>query len=193
MYVGGEAGGEPRFTFAHVVFNSYHDDDRAEVERQSQAFAEDLGSEGIFMEPFEASRQVFADSVRSWTWPDEVHERLETDGEPIILVVRGRLTRLDPENDQWAIIWLSDFEGTPYSIKPLFQALAKTKKHEDVIGYLSQVAKRRERRGAAARAARVFGHVGGYIDWKPSIPLIGVGIDVKAILADIAEAATRQT
>ncbi len=191
MYVGGEAGGEPRFTFAHVVFNSYHDDVRAEVERQSKAFAEDLGAEGIFMEPFEASRQSFADTVRSWAWPEAVRERLEADGEPIILVVRGRLTQLDPQKDQWAIIWLSDFEGTPYNVKPLFQTLArKTKADEDVIGYLSQVAKRRERRGTAARAARVFSHVGGYIDWKPSIPLIGVGIDVKAILADIAEAAT---
>jgi len=190
MYVGGEGEAEPRFSFVYVVFNSYHDDVRAEIDRQSRAFAEDLGSDGIYMEPFEASRQSFADGIRSWPWPEEVQQRMDTDGEPIILVVRGRLTTLDPREDQWAIIWLSDFEGGPYDIKPLFQTLArKTKTGDDVIDYLRDVAERRHRRGAAARATRVFAHLATYVDWKPSIPFIGVGIDVKAILTDIAEAA----
>ena len=35
---------------------------------------------------------------------------------------------------------------------------------------------------------RFFAQAGSYVDWNPTIPFIGVGIDVKAILADIAEA-----
>jgi hypothetical protein len=191
-FVGGPEDRDPRFTFTYVVFNSYHDDVRAEVDRQSRAFGEDLGDDGIFMEPFEGGRQGFADRIKAWPWPNEVRDRIDTEGEPIILVVRGRMTQLDPQSDQWAIIWLSDFEGAPYSIKPLFQTLArKTRADEDVIVYIREVAERRQRRGTATRAARVFAHVGGYIDWKPTIPFIGVGIDVKAILADIADAASK--
>jgi hypothetical protein len=191
MEISALGGGEPLFTFAYVVFNSYHDDVRAEVERQSRAFGEDLGNDGIFMEPFEGARQGFADTVRSWPWPDEVRQRIDAEGEPIILVVRARLTQVDPQVDQWAIIWLSDFEGAPYNIRPLFQTLArKTRNGQDVIDYLKQVAERRQRRKSAARAVRIFAHVGNYIDWKPTIPFIGVGIDVKAILADIAASDT---
>jgi hypothetical protein len=190
-FLTGEGDAEPRFSFVHVVFNSYHDDVRAEVERQSAAFGEDLGSEGVFIESYPSGRQGFADRIRSWPWPDAVVERFENEGEPIILVVRGRFTTVDPQVDQWAIIWLSDFEGAPYDVKPLFQTLArKTRKGEDVIEYLRDVAERRRKKAAAKGAIRLFAHVGSYVEWKPSIPFIGVGIDVKAILADIAEAAT---
>jgi hypothetical protein len=145
----------------------------------------------MLIEPYQASRQGFADRIRSWPWPSEVLQRFENEGEPIILVVRGRFTTVDPQTDQWAIIWLSDFEAAPYDVKPLFQTLArKTRKGDDVIGYLRDVAERRRRQKAAKGAIRLFAHVGSYVEWKPSIPFIGVGIDVKAILADIAEAAT---
>jgi hypothetical protein len=190
MQTGGIDEREPRFTFVHVVFNSYHDEVRSEVERQSRAFAEDLGDEAVFMEPFEASRQNFADQVRSWSWPDAVNDRMETEGEPIILVVRGRFTRIDPQENPWAIIWLSDFEGAPYNIKPLFQKLAReVRKGTDILDYLGEVAERRKRRGAIARAAAIFSAVGTYVEWTPTIPFVGVSIDVKAILSDIAEAA----
>jgi hypothetical protein len=117
---------------------------------------------------------------------------MDNDGEPVILVVEGRLSLLDPRVQRWAIIWLSDFEDAPYDVKPLFQTLArKTRRDEDVIEYLREVAERRRRKAAAGRAARLFAHAGEYVDWKPSIPLIGIGIDVKAILADIAESLGR--
>ncbi len=76
------------------------------------------------MEPFEGARQGFADSVKSGRWPDAVREQIEAEGEPIILVVRGRLMHVDPQVGQLAIIWLSDFEGAPYNIRPLFQTPA---------------------------------------------------------------------
>jgi hypothetical protein len=188
-FVGGRES-DPSFTFVYVVFNSYHDEVRAEIDRQSMAFAEDLGAEGIFMQPFDAGRSGFAAEVTSYDWPDEIRERIESDGEPIILVVDGRYTKLDPREDRWAIVWLSDFEGAPYDVKPLFQTLArKTRAGDDVIAYLGEVAERRERSERRSRVARFFAQAGSYVDWKPTIPLIGVGIDVKAILADIAEAA----
>jgi hypothetical protein len=191
-------GGGPAFRFRYVVWNSYHDDVRAEVDRQKLAFAEDLGSAGVFEEPFESEREKANDRFRAKDWPDEVVARIEADGEPLILVSTGEsggFASFDPKSDPWAIIWLSDFDGAPYDVKPMFKALArKTRADDDVIEYLRAVALRRRRKEKTSRVASVFAHAGSYVEWKPTLPLIGVGIDVKAILADLASAArTRAT
>lgn len=185
-------GGGPRFRYLYVVWNSYHDAVRAEVDRQKKAFAEDLGAAGVWQEPFEAERAKLLDTFRAKRWPDEVIARIDDDGEPLILVTTddsGGFTMFDPRGYKWAIIWLSDFKGA-LDIKPLFQTLArKTKAGEDVIEYLREVAIRSRHKKKAGQIAQLFAHASGYVEWKPTIPLIGVGIDVKAILADIAAAA----
>jgi hypothetical protein len=173
------------------VFNSYHDDVRAEIERQKWAFAEDLGDAGVFEEPFESQRSQWADQFRDKEWPEEVREKIDGDGEPVILVLPADemgagFTSFDPTSREWAIIWFSDFEGVPYDVKPLFQTLArKTKAGDDVIVYLREVAERRRRREAAGKVAKIFGRTVSYVDWKPKVPFIGLSIDVKAILEDL--------
>ncbi|HET8895234.1 MAG TPA: hypothetical protein VFM96_14165 [Gaiellaceae bacterium] len=192
---GNGGGGGPRFHYYYFVWNSYHDDVRAEVDRQKAAFAEDLAGDGVFHEPFEAQREQWNDDFRAKRWPPEVLRRIDEDGEPLILVTSddsGSFQMFDPAGYRWAIIWLSDFEGTPYDIKPMFQTLARKTKHgDDVIDYLRDVAVRRQRKQRAGSIAQMLSRAGSYIDVKPTIPFLGISIDVKAILADIAEAAKR--
>lgn len=194
---GNGGGGGPRFHYFYVVWNNYHDDVRAEVDQQKAAFAEDLGGDGVFHEQFEAERERWNEGFRAKRWPQEVLRRIDEDGEPLILVMTddsGGFEMFDPEGYRWAIIWLSDFEDTPYDVKPMFETLARKTKHgDDVIEYLREVAVRRRRERHADSIAHLFSRAGAYIDVKPTIPFLGIGIDVKAILTDIAEATKRRS
>lgn len=192
MYYAGSEDGELRLHYRYVVFNTYQDPVRDEIDRQKDAFAEDLGSAGVLEEAFESYRADWARAFLAKQWPEDIRRRIDADREPLILVTENGgsgFAGFDPGRDRWAIIWFSQFEGSPYDIKPLFMTLArKTRDGEDVIQYLIDVAVRDSERHKAGKIARFFARGVGYVDWRPSIPFIGLSIDVKAILADLAGA-----
>jgi hypothetical protein len=79
----------------------------------------------------------------------------------------------------------------------MFQQLAyRTRKGEDVIAYLHDVAEREQQRAKIDKAihgakygASVLARIASYVEIKPSI--FGVAVDLKAILRDIAESRER--
>lgn len=92
------------------------------------------------------------------------------------------------------IIWLSDFDEESEGVtlvRPFLQTFArKSREDEDVIGYLREVAERQQERAQAGRIIRIAARAGSYVEWKPKIPIVGIGIDLKAILRDLGHAVT---
>ena len=151
-----------------------------------------MHGEGLFARAYPQRMYETADEVTDREWPAELAERLRDDPDPVLLVLDRRLREFDPREHAYALIWLSDFHGDPQAIRPVLQALArKTKRGDDVIEYLRDVAERTQRE---ARNGELAGRVGlaarlaSYVEIKPQ--LFGVSIDLKALLRDMANRAT---
>jgi hypothetical protein len=95
----------------------------------------------------------------------------------------------DPREHPYAIIWVSDFSTDPAVVRPLLQQLAwRTRRGDDVIAYLRDVAEREQRAAMLDRTEQGVGmlaRIASYIEIKPRI--FGVAVDLKAVLRDIAE------
>jgi hypothetical protein len=179
--------GPYRFAYFLVASDNYDNEVRLELERQVSAFAEDMGGLGLLIQAFPSARRDIAEEVFAKTWPAEIQRQLEREAEPIILVIESDFDEFDPREHRWAIIWLSDFEGTSRNVQPMLKTLSsKTRRGEDVIAYLNDVADREERHERRGRIVRFAARAGSYVEWKPKIPVIGLGIDVKAVLRDVA-------
>ena len=71
---------------------------------------------------------------------------MEDDPEPFMVVIDEPFGDFDPREHPYAVIWLSDFQADPGSVRPRPQTLArKTRSTEkdDVILYLCDVARMR--------------------------------------------------
>ena len=183
----GPGGG--RYVFLLVEWNDYADRVRDELNRQADAFGLDLGPAGGFVEAYPQRKHEIAEQVIAKEWPPEICQRFEFDQEPIILIFERDWETFDPREHPYAIIWISKFENDPSAVRPLLQQLAlRTRRGDDLIIYLRDVAER-ERRAAkldgAERGASLLARIASYVEIKPSV--FGVAIDLKAILRDIAE------
>ena len=122
-------------------------------------------------------------------WPQDIKQRMEEDAEPLLLVLDRPFATFDPGENGYAIIWLSDFRADPQQIRAVLQTLArKTKRGDDVIAYLAQVAERRQHEAAAEKAGETVGllaRFASFVEIKPQV--FGVSIDLKALLRDLAE------
>jgi hypothetical protein len=185
--------GGGRYLFVLVEWNDYAYDVRDELNSQAEAFGLDLGSEGTFGEAYKQRMYEYGKEVLDKTWPAEIKERYDSDQDPIILIIDRDFSAFDPTSDPYAIIWLSDFHENPAAVRPLFQQRAyRTRKGEDVIAYLHDVAEREQRRAQIDKAkygakygASVLARIASYVEIKPRI--FGVAVDLKAVLRDIAE------
>jgi hypothetical protein len=176
-----------RVAFFLIASDSYENEVRAELERQASAFAEDMGGQGVFVQPFPSRRRDVADEALAKPWPPEIHRQLQAESEPIILVIESDFDDFDPREDRWAIIWLSHFEEGGRDVQPMLKTLSTaTRRGEDIIGYLNSVADREEERGTGGRLVRFAVRAGSYVQWEPKIPFIGLGIDVRSVLRDLA-------
>ncbi len=185
-------GGPPyRYTFLLVVCNTYTDSVRTELNQQAEAFAADLHGQGELAQSFPQRIYDTAREVLAKPWPPDLIERMEDDPEPFMVVIDEPFGDFNPREHPYAVIWLSDFQADPGSVRPMLQTLArKTRSTEkdDVILYLRDVAQdaqdakdRDQAAGAVSTAARIA----SYVEIKPSV--FGVSIDLKAVLRDIAE------
>ena len=119
----------------------------------------------------------------------EISDRFDSDPDPIILIFESAWESFDPSQDPYAIIWISEFFDNPTAIRPLLISLARqTRRGDDVIAYLHNVAER-ERKAAvlsgAEQSVSMLARLASYVELKPHV--FGVAIDLKAILRDIAE------
>jgi len=181
-------GGTYKFTFLLVLWNDYKDSVRDEMNRQAEAFGEDLGLEGALVQPYPQRMHDTAQEVLNKKWPPKIGTRMSDDADPLLLIVNRDFASFDPRQDPYAIIWLSDYHSKPESIRPMLQQLARrTRRGDDVIVYLRDIAERAseaEHRQKAAGVARRAARLASYIEIKPNI--FGVSVDVSAILKDIA-------
>jgi hypothetical protein len=181
------AGG--RYVFLLVEWNDYADRVRDELNRQADAFGLDLGPAGSFVEAYPQRMYEVAKQVVAKAWPAEIIERFESDQEPIILIFDRPWETFDPRQDPYAIIWVSKFSNDPAAVLPLLKSLAlRTRRGDDVIAYLHDVAERQRRavlRSGAEQGVSVLARIASYVELKPNV--FGVAIDLKAILRDIAE------
>jgi hypothetical protein len=184
-------GGDPyRYAFVLASWNDYSDAVRDELNRQAEAFGADLGPKGIFVRAFPQRMHETAEEIRDKTWPDAIAQRLADEADPIILIIDEEFRSFDPRQHPYAVIWLSDYQADPSAVRPLLQMLArKTKRGDDVILYLRDVAERArqvEARDDAKRRVGTVARLTSYFEIKPR--LFGVSIDLKAVLQDIARA-----
>lgn len=183
----GPRGG--RYVFLLVAWNDYADSVRDELNRQAGAFGLDLGPAGVFVEAYPQRMFEIGKEVLDKAWPDEISERFVTDQEPIILIFDRDWKIFDPCEHAYAIIWVSDFSTDPAAVRPLLQQLAwRTRRGDDVIAYLHDVAEREHRAAMLDRTEQSVGmlaRIASYIEIKPRV--FGVAVDLKAVLRDIAE------
>jgi hypothetical protein len=177
------------YVFLLVAWNDYADRVRDELNRQADAFGQDLGPSGLFVSAFPERKFRIAEQVLGKPWPPEIAQRLAEDPEPIVLIFDRDWETFDPQQHPYAVIWLSDLGNDSEAVRPLLQQLGtRTRQGDDVIGYLHDVVKRKQRAdelGGADRDTRALARIASWIELKPSV--FGVSIDLKAILRDIAE------
>lgn len=183
-------GGPPyRYAFIFAAWDTFYDEVRNELTRQAHAFGGALGGKGIFVQPFPERMHEAANEVLGKQWPDALRQRLDDSADPIILIIDQEFAQFDPREHGYAIIWLGDYHSEPEAIRPLLQVLAqKTRRDEDVIGYLRDVAEKVQddaRRTELDDAVGTAARIASYVEVKPT--LFGVSIDLKAILRDIAQ------
>jgi hypothetical protein len=184
-----EVLGGGRYIFLLVEWNDYAYGVRDELNRQAQAFGLDLGPEATPVQAYQQRMYDIGAEVVAKAWPEEIKARFDTDQDPIILIIDQDWAAFDPRSNAYAIIWISDLHQDPAAVRPLFQQIAyRTRKGEDVISYLRDVADRELRRtriDKGKRGARLLGRIASYVEVKPHI--FGVAVDLTAVLRDIAE------
>jgi hypothetical protein len=181
--------GGGRYVFLLIVWNDYADRVRDELNRQADAFGEDMGRSGTLVQPYPQRIHDVASEVLHKPWPPEIAGRFESDQEPIILILDRDWQSFDPREHPFGIIWVSGFSDDPAEVRPFLMRLAHlTRRGDDVIAYLRDVVER-ERVAAAAditeRSIGLLARFASYIEIKPRV--FGVAIDLKAVLRDIAE------
>jgi hypothetical protein len=183
----GPRGG--RYVFLLVEWNDYADRVRDELNRQAAAFGMDLGPAGVWVEAYPQRMYDIAKEVVDKAWPAEIADRFESDQEPIIVIFDRDWESFDPREHPYAIIWVSDLSTDPTAVRPLLQQLAwRTRRGEDVIAYLRDVAEREQQAAIldeAEQGLSMLARIASYIEIKPRV--FGVAVDLKAVLRDIAE------
>jgi hypothetical protein len=176
--------GGGRYIFLLIEWNEFADRVRDELNRQADAFGLALGSDGVFVQPYSQRMDEAGAQLRTKPWPAEIAERFETDQDPIILVLDRDWQSFDPREHGYAIIWISGFQGDPAAVRPLLQQLAmRTRRGDDIIGYLREVAEKEERAAKVERRGSALSRIASYVEIKPQV--FGVAVDVTAILRDI--------
>lgn len=168
-----------RYVFLVVTWQDYVHPVGEQIEAQIDAFGADLAGRGIVVRAFPRRSYEFYEEVKGKPWPQDIRGRMDEENAPFMVILAEDFTQFDPTDDEWAIIWFSDFDDEPARIRHLFATLAaKTRKGEDVIAYLQQVAARQQ----VSRLAKLA----SYIEIKPKV--FGVSLDVTAILRDLSSA-----
>jgi hypothetical protein len=178
-----------RYVFLLIEWNDYADPVRDELNRQADAFGMDLGPAGVLVQAYPQRMYEIGREVVSKPWPPEIAERFDTEQEPIILILDREWGTFNPQEHPYGIIWISGFSEDPKAIRPFLQQLAmRSRRGDDIIAYLRDIAERKQRAAALDAAQEGLGllaRFASYVEIKPSI--FGVAIDLKAILTDIAQ------
>ena len=181
--------GGGRYVFMLVTWVDFANEVRDEVNRQADAFGLALGAHGTFVQAYPATMLQTGQEVREKEWPEDISERFQYEQEPILLVLDRAWKEFEPSEHPYAIVWLSGFNEDPKEVRGFLQQIAmRTRRRDDVIEYLHDLAKDARRTALldkADQSAKVLARVASYVEIKPTI--FGISVDLKAILRDIAQ------
>jgi hypothetical protein len=165
--------GEFRYLFIIVTWNDYASGIAEEIEKQFEPFGADLGIKGQIVKAFKTASFNTADEVLSKKWTKEMKEKLESSQDPVMLIIDQDFNLFNPAEDQWAIIWFSDYFKNTEKIYRIFSLLSgKTKRDEDLFKFLKSQTKKEN-----------FKKWLGYIEISPGI--FGFNIDGNKIFEEL--------
>ncbi len=166
--------GKARYHFFVITWTDYVTAVSEEINRQFDAFGENLGPDGKVIQAYKSAKRDSFNEVMSKGWPNEIGERLNQEQDPFMLIINKDFAEFNPNLDSWGVIWFSNFYDRPQAIPRLFGKLAmKTQKGEDLFSYLNTLSRKEK-----------FKKFGKYFDLKKP-EVFGISIDVEAILEDI--------
>lgn len=166
--------GNKSYLFFMITWNDYVTNVGEELDKQFEAFGEDLGPTGKVIRSYKSAARESFNEVMKMNWPSEIRERFDSVQEPFMLVINKNFDTFSPESDQWGIVWFSNFYEKPDSIYRLFGALAKkVRRKEDLFAFLRDIS-----------AKEKYKKWGRYFELKKP-EIFGVSIDVEAIVEDI--------
>lgn len=110
---------------------------RDALDNNAALFGEDLGIKAKIVQAYQHQSVEAHKEICSKRWPKEIGERIVNEQDPFILIIRTDFASFDPIQDEWRILFLSDFEADPDSIGRVFAQFAKLVREElDVFKWL---------------------------------------------------------
>ena len=110
---------------------------RNALDSNAALFGEDLGIKAKIVHAYQHQSRNVHKELCSKAWPKEIGERIIKEQDPFMLIVRTDFASFDPNQDEWRLLFLSDFRADPDSIARVFAQLAKLVREElDVFKWL---------------------------------------------------------
>ncbi|HXO07747.1 MAG TPA: hypothetical protein VN880_06925 [Solirubrobacteraceae bacterium] len=141
----------------------------------SSEFGEALGKKGRVVRIYPSKADANLKRTAALNWPDRsLKDRIRNTTDPFLLVIGVNRKDFNPSEDDWAIIWLSDYD--PATLHQLFTTLNRVLQdgEETVFDYLKTQARERQKKKIAKRLVDV-------IELKPSF--FGITFNINALLA----------
>lgn len=159
--------GRMRYLFYITSWSDFDTTISEVLNKNWEKFGESLGGKGKIIKPYDsASNRVF-EEIFSKAWDSKISKRMQEEQDPFMIVTKVGFEKFDPNEDEWAIIWFSDFSNSPEDIPYTLRSMAITsKENNDLIEYLNKESAKKE----MASYAEV-------VELKPG--LFGCSIDLK--------------
>jgi hypothetical protein len=144
------------------------------LQRDIPDFGKNLGASGAVVSAYEAVDEKVREEVLSKSWGDEkAVQAMRQSIDPFILVINQDFERFDPQEHEWALLWLSNYEAE--DLNRVFAYLVRETKQDegDVFRYLKRLAARDKTKRWIK-----------YFEFKPH--LLGVSLDVGEMVRDKA-------
>ncbi len=168
--------GRFKYLFFVINWNDFSNAITESLERNLETLGQEIGLQGKVVQAYKAARrETYEEVEKKEGWPYDVHARFDLEQYPFMLVIDTDFEQFDPQQNNWTIVWFSDFRENPDSIFEIFSALVKKIRREDnLFDYFKSLKTKQTVKGLI-----------DYFELKPGA--FGVSVDVKAILFDLGE------
>ena len=86
------------------------------LDEYTELFGEDISLKAKIVKAYQHQSIEAYNQICSKPWQKEIGERIAKEQNPFILIIRKDFASFDPNEDEWRILYLSDFEAHPDSI-----------------------------------------------------------------------------
>lgn len=132
-----------------------------------EKFGEALGQQGKIIKPYDSANHRIFDEILSKPWSAKISDRMRSENDPFMIVTKVSFAEFNPSEDEWAIIWFSEFLKSPEDIPYTLKSMAVLSREEgDLIEYLNKASRTKEMASYA-----------DVLELKPGI--FGCSIDLK--------------